>query len=206
MVPHLGQKIKANQEYQKSPLLNKIIKWHQLRQKAKTTLQRTLYQLQSAKYMIFKASEIQIIKLSSNLTDTINKTVFMYHKAHSLTVIQGICAWKIKQMLKTCEQTYTITRTKEQWNVKGKARIQRETTGRDQNGEMQEHRTYRHEAIELGGLDHFPKPEGFLLDVTLATSARWSPWLRILHLPWLWRVRHCLPSSLSLSLPMWLCA
>ena len=58
---------------------------------------------------------------------------------------------------------------------------------------------YRHEAVELSGLDHLPKPELLFVDGALAGFARRSRRFCIFHLPWLRRVRHSPTLSLSLS-------
>lgn len=49
---------------------------------------------------------------------------------------------------------------------------------------------YRHEAVELGGLNHLAKAEVLLLNGTFAGLAGGSRRLGIFHLPWLLGIRH----------------
>lgn len=63
---------------------------------------------------------------------------------------------------------------------------------RESEGEV----SYRHDAVELGGLDHLAEAERLLFNGGFAGLARRSRRLRVLHLPWLLGLR-VLHSSLS---------
>lgn len=52
---------------------------------------------------------------------------------------------------------------------------------------------YRHETVELFGLDHFAEPENLFVDDTFAGLAGRTSRLGVLRLPCLLRVRHCSP-------------